>query len=910
MKKNFLKTIFGKLWHSRHYRRFLLLSPAAQPALNRDIPVDLTDRIRKASRAAPEELISGLKTSAEGLTESEAGAIRGRFGLNEVEGEKPLSAWCHLWLSYANSFNILLSVLALISLLTGDHEAAVIILVMVALSTLLRFWQERKAHREADALKAMVGNTATVKRRQEQAGTGGPVEESRRIKLPIKFLVPGDIIILAAGDLIPADCRVLADKDLFLSQAAMTGEALPVEKFAVATNAETRDLLDLDNILFMGTNVVSGSATAVVVGTGRQSYFGALAVKVIAQDHVPTSFQNGINQVGWALLLAMLVTAPLVLLINGLTKGNWIEAVLFSCSVAVGLTPEMLPMVVTATLAKGAVFLSRRKVVVKRLDSIQNLGEMRVLCTDKTGTLTQNKIVLSRHVDTLGGESDEVLKRSWLNSFFQSGLENLLDAAVLESAKTDEAQKYIHSFKKVDEIPFDFERRRMSVVVKAPDGEEVLICKGAAEEVLSACVSIRRNGQVEDMTPEVLKEAQETATRMNKEGFRVVAVAVKHSDRPKPEAYKRADESALTLIGYISFLDPPKESAAPALKLLSGLGVSTKVLTGDNELVANKICREVGFQIELSDILPGSVLEDMDDNELAVAVEKTQVFAKLTPAHKARVVAALKTNGHVVGFLGDGINDAAALRTADIGISVDSGVDIAKEAADIILLEKSLLILEKGVRESRRTICNMMKYIKITASSNFGNVFSVLIASVFLPFLPMLPIHLLIQNLLYDTSQAAIPFDNVDEELLIHPRQRNFGNLLRFMVVFGPLSSIFDIITFLVMWYVFKANNEIHQTLFQSGWFVVGLVTQTLVVHFLRTPKLPFIQSRPAPPLIFMTVFIIAVGLFLPMGPLAPYLKLQALPPSYFLYLFFIVAAYSALTQTAKSVFIKHFGWQ
>lgn len=910
MQANRLKNIFIKFFSSRHFRRFILLSPAAQPDLNREVPEELTARLKNASGAVQEELISALKTDFEGLSENEAKAIRDQVGLNEVEQEKPLPAWRHLWRSYANSFSILLSVLALMSLLTGDYEAAVIIVVMVALSTLLRFWQERKAHREADALKAMVSNTATVKRRPEQAEAKPSLEESRQVNLPIKLLVPGDIIVLAAGDMIPADCRVLEAKDLFLSQSAMTGESRPVEKFALVAKTETKNLPDLDNILFMGTNVVSGSATAVVVSTGRQSYFGALAAKVMARDPEASVLQKGVNQVSWLLIRFMLVVAPLVLLINGLTKHDWLQAVLFSCSVAVGLTPEMLPMIVTATLAKGAVFLSRRKVVVKRLDSIQNFGDMSVLCTDKTGTLTQDKIALSRHVDAWGNDSDDVLKKSWLNSFFQSGLKNLLDAAVLDSAKNDEARKYINDFKKVDEIPFDFERRRMSVVVAAPDGEDVLICKGAAEEVLSVCTRIQRAGQPEELTPEVVKEVQATVAGMNKDGFRIVAVAVKRSSRTKPKVYSRADESSLTLLGYIAFLDPPKESAAHALKSLAELGVSTKVLTGDNELVTTKICREVGFQVGLSDILSGAAIEGMSDRELEAVVETRQIFVKLTPDHKSRVVAALKANGHVVGFIGDGINDAAALRTADIGISVDSGVDIAKEAADIILLEKNLLVLEQGVREGRRTICNMLKYINITASSNFGNIFSVLIASVFLPFLPMLPIHFLIQNLLYDTSQAAIPFDNVDEELIVRPRKRKPENLLRFMVVFGPLSSVFDIITFIVMWHVFKADSEARQALFQSGWFVVGLVTQTLVVHFLRTPKLPFIQSRPALPLIFMTILIIAVGLFLPMGPLASYLKLQALPPAYFLYLFFIAAAYSALTQLAKAIYVKYFGWQ
>jgi Mg2+-importing ATPase len=569
---------------------------------------------------------------------------------------------------------------------------------------------------------------------------------------------------------------------------------------------------------------------------------------------------------------------------------------LFALSIAVGLTPEMLPMIVTSTLAKGAVFLSRKKVIVKHLDAIQNFGAMDVLCTDKTGTLTQDKIFLARHTDIWGEESDEVLDLAYLNSYYQTGLKNLLDVAVLEHAELKVADAY----RKVDEIPFDFNRRRMSVVVARDEQQHLLITKGAVEEVLAVCSRVRHGEAVEPLTPELLARIRSITADLNAEGLRVVGVAAREHAAGR-DAYGVADESDLILIGYVAFLDPPKESTAPALKALAAHGVAVKVLTGDNELVTAKICREVG--LEQKGVILGGDIERMDDAELAQAVEQHNVFAKLTPAHKERIVRLLKSNGHVVGFMGDGINDAPALRKADIGISVDTAVDIAKEAADIILLEKSLMVLEEGVLEGRRTFANMLKYIKMTASSNFGNVFSVLIASAFIPFLPMLPMQLLVQNLLYDVSQIAIPFDNVDPELLTGPQRWDPAEIGRFMLFFGPISSLFDVTTFAVMWFLFGAKTPAQQTLFQSGWFIVGLLTQTLIVHMIRTPKLPFIQSRAAMPLLVMTGVIMAVGVFLPEGPLAHYFKMQSLPPLYFAVLPLIVFGYMATTQLMKRVY-------
>ncbi|QTU08020.1 magnesium-translocating P-type ATPase [Pseudomonas protegens] len=921
MKLTLLKEFFAGFLRTRHFarhfRRLALLESFSDASVSRDVPPTLAQTLVTAANSDAAQLLDQLGSHTDGLSTEEADALRERHGLNEVEHEQALPWWTHLWHCYKNPFNLLLTLLAVISWLTEDMKAATVIFSMVVLSTLLRFWQEAKSNKAADALKAMVSNTATVMRpgSAPQAapmlgrllGAAAEVKGAQRIELPIKQLVPGDLIVLSAGDMIPADCRVLSAKDLFVSQAAMTGESMPVEKFPRQQDADTSNPLDLDNILFMGTNVVSGSATAVILTTGNSTYFGALAQRVSATDRAPTSFQSGVNKVSWLLIRFMFVMAPLVLFINGFTKGDWMEALLFALSIAVGLTPEMLPMIVTSTLAKGAVFLSRKKVIVKRLDAIQNFGAMDVLCTDKTGTLTQDKIFLARHVDVWGEDSDDVLEMAYLNSYYQTGLKNLLDVAVLEHVEVHRELKVGTAFQKVDEIPFDFTRRRMSVVVAEQDRPHLLICKGAVEEVLAVCRNVRHGEAEEALTESLLARIRQVTADLNEEGLRVVAVAARPMIDGR-DTYSLADECELTLIGYVAFLDPPKESTAPALKALAEHGVAVKVLTGDNELVTAKICREVG--LEQQGLLMGNDIERMSDEQLAQAVETTNVFAKLTPTHKERIVRLLKANGHVVGFMGDGINDAPALRTADIGISVDSAVDIAKEAADIILLEKSLMVLEEGVLEGRRTFANMLKYIKMTASSNFGNVFSVLVASAFIPFLPMLPMHLLVQNLLYDISQIAIPFDNVDEEMLKKPQRWQPADVGRFMLFFGPISSIFDITTFALMWYVFDANTPDHQTLFQSGWFVVGLLTQTLIVHMIRTPKIPFLQSRAAMPLMVMTGVIMAVGIFLPMGPLAHYFKLQALPSLYFVFLPLILLAYMALTQAVKGFYVRRFGWQ
>ena len=901
----------------RHFRRLLLLDSLAETGVSREVPPTLSQTLIAAAKSDPDALLKQLDSNLHGLSESQADTARERFGLNEIEQEKPPPWWLHLWHCYKTPFDLLLTLLAGISYVTEDLKATIVIGSMVVLSVMIRFWQESKSNRAADQLKALVSNTATVIRHdlaedvmevarryfEIQLHPKGP----SKTEVPIKQLVPGDLVVLSAGDMIPGDCRVLSAKDLFVSQSAMTGESLPVEKFVRQRDVDTTNALELENILFMGTNVVSGSATAVVVTTGNHTYFGALAQRVTTTDRTPTQFQAGVNKVAWLLIRFMAVMTPLVLFINGFTKGDWTEAFLFAMSVAVGLTPEMLPMIVTSTLAKGAVILSRQKVIVKRLDAIQNFGAMDVLCTDKTGTLTQDKIFLARHTDIWGEDSDDVLESAYLNSYYQTGLKNLLDVAVLEHVEVHRELNPAVNFRKVDEVPFDFQRRRMSVVVAPHDEHHLLICKGAVDEILSICGRVRHGDFDEPMTPELLERVRAVTAELNEDGLRVVAVASKEMP-PNKEIYSVADEADLTLIGYVAFLDPPKESTEPALKALAGHGVLVKVLTGDNELVTAKICREVG--LETDTVLLGADVERMSDADLSKAVEIHSIFAKLTPSHKERIVRLLKDNGHVVGFMGDGINDAAALRAADIGISVNTAVDIAKEAADIILLEKSLMVLEEGVIEGRKTFANILKYIKMTASSNFGNVFSVLVASAFIPFLPMLPMHLLVQNLLYDFSQIAIPFDNVDEELVKLPQRWNPGDIGRFMLFFGPVSSIFDIVTFCVMWFVFGANSPEHQTLFQSGWFIEGLMTQTLVVHMIRTQKIPFIESRPGTALLVTTCVIMAFGIFIPMGPIAPYFKLQELPLSYFPILVAILAGYMVLTQGMKRYYTRRFGWQ
>ena len=850
---------------------------------------------------ANDELLAALETTLAGLDEEQIETRLHRDGVNEVSHEKPPHWTLQLLHAFKNPFIVVLLVLACVQLAT-DHTnltGPTIISVMVGISVFLSFTQEYRSSRAAEKLKAMVRNTATVTRRASDG-------HSERIEVPVAELVAGDIVHLAAGDMVPADLRLLSAKDLFISQAILTGESLPVEKSAPshmpAANApganDADNPLDLASVCYMGTNVVSGTATAVIVATGSRSYLGSLA-RTVAGQRVQTSFDRGVKSVSWLLIRFMAVMVPIVFVINGLDKHDWLQAFLFALSVAVGLTPEMLPLIVTANLAKGAIAMSRRKVVVKRLNAIQNLGAMDVLCTDKTGTLTLDKIVLERHLDLYGEESEEALEYGYLNSRFQTGLKNLMDKAVLAHRDLEPAAS---RYRIVDEIPFDFQRRRMSVVVSNGEGPELLVCKGAVEEMLSICAYAKAGDEILPMTDEQRAEIKATTRHLNEDGLRVLVVAIKRQP-PSNRAYSVADESDLIAVGCLAFLDPPKDTAGTAIAALRHHGVEVKVITGDNEAVTRKICREVGLDVEHS--AQGKHIEPLDDAELDELVKRTTVFAKMSPLQKARVVKSLQRQGHTVGFLGDGINDAPALREADVGISVDTATDIAKESADIILLEKNLMVLEEGVIEGRITFGNIIKYIKMTASSNFGNMFSVLVASA---FLPMLPLQLLVLDLLYHTSQLSIPFDRMDEEYLRKPRKWDASDIGRFMVWIGPVSSIFDITTYWLLWHVFGANSPEHQAFFQTGWFVESLLTQTLIVHMIRTRKIPFLQSIASAPVLALTVAAILVGMALPFTVLGAKFGMVALPPVYFGWVALTVFTYCVLTQLMKLLYMRRYG--
>lgn len=868
-----------------------------------------------------EQTLFKLNTHLNGLTEEDARERLELYGINQVAHEKAPPAFLQLLAAFNNPFIFVLIILASISFFTDywlplqeggetDLIGVSIIVTMVLISGLLRFWQEYRTNKAAEALKSMVRTTATVLRRGHYGAK--PTQQ----EIPINQLVPGDIILLSAGDMIPADLRLINSRDLFVSQAILTGEAIPVEKYdamgcvsskSVDAGAGSEgELLELSNICLMGTNVASGTAMGVVVATGGHTYFGSLA-KSIVGTRAQTAFDRGVNSVSWLLIRFMLVMVPIVLLINGFTKGDWTEAALFALAVAVGLTPEMLPMIVSSNLAKGAIAMARRKVVVKRLNAIQNFGAMDVLCTDKTGTLTQDRIILEHHLDVSGCNDNKVLQLAWLNSFHQSGMRNLMDQAVIKFSRGKPEIEALRNFNKVDELPFDFIRRRLSIVVKDAQQQQHLICKGAVEEMLSICTHVREGDDIFPLDAARRATLQALATQYNEDGFRVLLLATRElGAQVSPVPLNIDDERDLVVQGLLTFLDPPKESAAAAIAALRENGVAVKVLTGDNPIITAKICRDVG--LEPGEPLNGRDIEAMDEATLAREVELRTVFTKLTPLQKSRVLKMLQSNGHTVGFLGDGINDAPALRDADVGISVDTGTDIAKESADIILLEKDLMVLEAGVIKGRETFGNIIKYLNMTASSNFGNVFSVLVASAFIPFLPMLAIHLLLQNLMYDISQLSLPWDKMDKEFLRKPRKWDAKNIGRFMLWVGPTSSIFDITTYALMWFVFAANSVEHQALFQSGWFTEGLLSQTLVVHMLRTQKIPFIQSTAALPVLLTTGLIMAIGIYIPFSPLGTLVGLEPLPWQYFPWLAGTLICYCVVAQLMKRFYIRRFG--
>lgn len=859
--------------------------------VNDDLKKKLFDKLSVFAKGEITFAYSELKSKEEGL---DAGEVIKRvkiYGENSIADDNKTNHFFKFLKILKNPINLLLISLALISLLVGDLKAFIVIIVMVSLSIILNFYQETKASIAAEKLKSIIHTKTTV------------IRNGKREEIDIKGVVPGDIVYLYSGTIIPGDIRLLSSKDLSINQAMLTGESLPVEKHVKEENINKDNIIDYCNLCFLGTSVESGIATAIVLSTGKSTYIGMIASDINKNNHV-SDFDKQLKLFVMLILKFMMFMVPAVFLLNGIFKGNWFEAFLFALAVAVGMAPEMITTIVAMNLYKGALAMSKKKVIVKHLDAIENFGTMDILCTDKTGTLTEGKVALEKHLDVYGNESPITLHYGYINSFFQTGVQDIIDQAILVHDEVKEKLEIVN-YKKIDEIPFDYNRRRLSVIVSdEKSGSHLLICKGAVEEIFNKCTYILIDGKqvpFGEITGKVKTEIEE---ELNKEGFRVIAVAYKEVLKSQ-SVFAIEDENNLVLVGFLAFFDPPKKTAKEAISQLEILGVKIKILTGDNDIIAKKVCEEVG--IFSNKILLGSDIEKLSDEELANEVENVSIFARLSPYDKERIIKSLRGKGHVVGFLGDGINDSLSLIAADVGISVDTAADIAKESSDIILLEKSLLVLKDGIKEGRRIFDNIIKYIKMAASSNFGNMFSVVGGSIFLPFLPMLPIQILVNNMLYDFSQTTIPTDRVDEERLLKPTKWNFKNIKRFIIFFGPISSLFDYATFFVMLYVFHAFGN--EALFHTGWFVESLLTQTLIVHIIRTSKIPFIQSRASWPLIISTLIVISFGMYLPFSPFASALKFVPLPPLYFGLLFIGIILYFIITQLLKVWFIKKYDW-
>jgi Mg2+-importing ATPase len=853
-------------------------------------------RLMDICRLSYQETINELKTQENGLSSEEAEKRLDEYGKNELAHTKKIGIIQDIYNRFKSPLVVQLLVIAIVSGVMGDLKSAIVVSCMLFLSVGLSFILDRRSTNAVEALGKRVQSHAEVLR------------DGKEIEIQISEVVPGDIILLRAGSIIPADIRLLTVKDFFVSQSVLTGESLPIEKKSESQDLTNGLVFELLNACFQGSNVLSGTARGIVVNTGIHTYFGSISER-LAESRPKTSFDIGLKSFTWLMIRFMIVMVFTVFMIIGLTKGNWIEALLFGLSIAVGLTPEMLPMIVTVNLAKGALTMSRKKVIVKQLTSIQNFGAIDILCTDKTGTLTQDHVVLEKHVDITGKESRDVLLYAYLNSFYQTGLRNLLDRAVISSIDLKVETKC----QLVDELPFDFQRRRMSVAVEY-EGDHVLICKGAVEEIYSICSHYQIDDEVYPLIQMIHEDLYEDVEDLNNEGYRVLAIAYREFPKTRT-TFTVADESSMILLGYIAFFDPPKDSAAQAIASLHKVGVKVKILTGDNALVTKKVCNDVGLNIER--LVTGNDLLNLSDIEFAKVAEEANVFAKLSPAQKEKVIHTLRQAGHVVGYMGDGINDSPSLRAADVGISVDTGADVAKEAADIVLLEKSLLVLEDGIKEGRKVFANIIKYIRMGASSNFGNMFSVIGASYLIPFLPMKPIQILLNNLLYDFSQTGIPTDNVDPELVEKPLKWDVNNIKRFMIFIGPMSSIFDYATFGLMWFVFKTNafhitngvnDYFRQDMFQTGWFVESLLTQTLIIHIIRTRKIPFFGSMASLPMTLTTLFIMAIGAWLPYSPFAATFGFVPLPPIYWLWLAGFLISYSILTHFVKTWFFKKYG--
>ncbi|HMN48403.1 MAG TPA: magnesium-translocating P-type ATPase [Ignavibacteriaceae bacterium] len=845
------------------------------------------------------EALSKLKTRSTGLTDDESEEFIKEFGYNELAHAKTYSFWVDIYNRLKSPLVIQLLLIAIVSALIGEAKSTAIVSVMILLSVGLSYVLDRRSSNAVEALGKRVQSQVVLLRNGKQ------------IELPMSDIVPGDIILLQAGSIIPADLRLISAKDFFVSQSLLTGESLPIEKKAEPSIINPNGFVfELSNACFQGTNVLSGTARAVVVNTGTNTYFGSISEK-LTEKRVETSFDKGVKSFTWLMIKFMVVMVFAVFMIVGITKGNWVEALLFGLSIAVGLTPEMLPMIVTVNLAKGALTMSKKKVIVKHLSSIQNFGAIDILCTDKTGTLTQDKVVLEKHVDITGRESQDVLQYAYLNSFYQTGLRNLIDRSILEHIELNVEGRC----RLVDELPFDFQRRRMSVIVEY-EGDHVLISKGAVEEIYSVCTHYQVDDEIYPLIDMIRNDLYEEVEELNNNGYRVLAIAYREFPSGK-EVFNVTDESELILLGYIAFFDPPKESAAEAIAGLRKTGVQVKILTGDNSLVTKKVCKDVGLEIER--VVTGEELKQLSSDEFTKTVLQYDVLAKLSPIQKEEVITALRQAGHVVGYMGDGINDSPSLRASDVGISVDSAVDVAKEAADIVLLEKSLIVLEDGILEGRKVFANIVKYIRMGASSNFGNMFSVLGASYLFPFLPMKPIQILLNNLLYDFSQTGIPTDNVDKEIILKPLKWRIDNIKRFMIFIGPLSSIFDYATFALMWFFFgayqflnpstsAAEKDFLERLFQTGWFVESLLTQTLIVHIIRTRRVPFFGSRASLPMTLTTLAIMLIGIWLPYSPFAQTFGLVALPLIYWVWILGFLICYGIITHLVKIWFFNKYG--
>ncbi|MBC1885317.1 magnesium-translocating P-type ATPase [Listeria seeligeri] len=836
------------------------------------------------SQMSREEILEEVGVMDSGLTHVEVAIRQKEFGRNQTVEEQKVSQLRLFIRAFNDPFIYILVLLMVISYLTADMEATIIMAIMIFTSGLLGFIQSSRAERASYALKNMVKNKVNVLR------------DGKMTVVTQDEIVPGDVIEVSVGDIIPADARVISATDLLINQSALTGESIPTEKYAEDKRA-TPEIFERENLLFMGTDVLSGHGRAVILRTGSSTFFGSLSIAA-TEKRGDTSFDKGVKTISKLLFYFMLVMVPIVFLINGLMKGNWLEAFLYAVAIAVGLTPEMLPMIVSTNLAKGAINMSSKKVIMKELSAIQNIGAMDILCTDKTGTLTEDKLELVTYINSQGEKSTSVLEMAYLNSYFQTGWKNVLDHAVMTKLN----EKVANGWNKIGEIPFNFDRRRLSVIVES-NLETRMITKGAVEEMLAVCTHKEIDGAISPLTMNEKDELQEMCSEMNRSGIRVICVAFK--SQKTGVSFTKEDEEKMIIAGFLGFRDPVKSSTKEAITSLFKNQINVKVLTGDNEIVTKRICQEVG--IPANGFLLGTEVDELMDDELMDALQKFHIFAKLTPMQKSRIIEVLKQAGHTVGFLGDGVNDAPALRKADVGISVDTAADITKDASSVILLEKSLTVLNDAVMEGRNVFGNILKYIKMTASSNFGNVFSVLIASAFIPFLPMLSLHLLLQNLLYDSSQLTLPWDKMDRSFLKKPHAWEQKGMLRFILCIGPVSSIFDIATFLIMWFVFSANTVAEQALFHSGWFVVGLLTQTLVVHMIRTEKIPFIQSRATAPVMVSSLIVMSLGLIIPFTGFGHSIGFVSLPGSYFPWLVLVLVGYMATMQVVKTLYIRKF---